>query len=207
MRPQRMPARKNAQVLQDDRFKQRCHQFVGRRSDLLQTVDVGLRENAALARDFVQLDAVIFLLREFGCRNLQLGIDLVDNGACAARALVVHRRDLLLATSRVVVFEDDDLGVLPAKFDDRINLGMQLLDCERNRGDFLHELRANLIADRSAARARHEHARVMRVDADFGLHALQKFQRLLRLLGFVALIVLPQHLIAGSVNHDSFHGR
>ena len=66
MRAQRVAAREHAQVLQHDGFEQRSHQFVGRRADLLQAVDVGLGEYAALPRDFVQLDAVISLLGEFG---------------------------------------------------------------------------------------------------------------------------------------------
>ena len=46
---------------------------------------------------------------------------------------------------------------------------------------------------------------LLAIDADLGLHALQKLQRLLRLLGFVALIVLPQHLVGGGIDHDRLH--
>ena len=46
----------------------------------------------------------------------------------------------------------------------------------------------------------HEHARVVTVHADLGFHAAQKFQRLFRLLGFVALVVLPEDLISGSID-------
>ena len=57
----------------------------------------------------------------------------------------------------------------------------------------------------AAARAGHEHARVVAVDADLGFHPLQELQRLLRLLGFVALVVLPEHLVAGGIDHDRLH--
>ncbi len=123
VRPQGVAASEHAQVLQHDRFKQRRHQLIGRSADLLQAVDVGFGEHAALAGDFVQLDAVISLLARVRRGNFQLGVDLVDDRAGAAGALVVHRGDLFLAASFVVIFKDDDLGILTAEFDDRINFG------------------------------------------------------------------------------------
>src|SRR5207245_921120 len=59
-----MPARKHAEILKHDGFEQRCHQLVRRRPNFLQTVNVSFREHATLARNLVQLDAVISLLRE-----------------------------------------------------------------------------------------------------------------------------------------------
>ena len=91
----------------------------------------------------MQLDAVVTLLAQLVGGNLELGVDLVDHRAGAAGALVVHRRDLLLAAAGLVFLEDDDLGVLPAQLDDRVHFGMQLLHSKRNRRDFLHEFRAN----------------------------------------------------------------
>ncbi len=207
VRPQGMAAGQHAEVLQHDGFEERCHQFIRRRSNFLQAVDVGLGEHAALAGDLVQLDAVIALHSKLGGRNFQLGVDLVDDRAGAAGALVVHRRDFLLAPSLIVVLEDDDLGVLAAQFDDGIDLRMQLLDGERNRGDFLHELGADLVGDTSAARTGHEHAGVVAVDADFGFNAPQEFERLLRLLGLVALVVLPQDLVGVGFHHGGLDRR
>ena len=43
------------------------------------------------------------------------------------------------------------------------------------------------------------------IDADFGFHALQEFQSLLRLLGLVALIVLPQDLVGCRIDHHGFY--
>ena len=207
VRAQRMAAREHAQVLQHDRVKKRRHQLVGWRANLLQAVDVGLGEYAALPRHFVQLDAVISLIAELGDGNFQLGIDLVDDRAGSASALVVHRRDFFLAAGFLIVLEDDDLGVLPAEFDHRIHFGMHLLDGERNRRNFLHEFRADLVGDRSAAGAGHEHARVVAVDADFLFDAAQEFERLLRLLGFVALVVLPENLVGRRVDDGRFYRR
>ena len=200
-----MAAGEHAQILQNNRLEQRCHQFVGRSPDLLQAVDVGFGEHAAFAGDPVQFDSVVSLLAKLGGRNFQLGIDFVDDRARAAGALVVHRRNFLLPPGFLVILEDDDLRVLATQFDDGIHLGMHLLHGQRNRGDFLHELGADLLGNRAAPGAGHEHAGVVAIDADVGFHAAQKFQRLLRLLGLVALVVLPQDLIRRRIHHHGFH--
>ena len=82
---------------------------------------------------------------------------------------------------------------------------MQLLDRQRNCGYFLHEFRADLVCDSASAGAGQEHTRVVTIDADLGFHPLQEFQGFFRLLGFVALVVLPEHLIAGRIDHHGFH--
>ena len=82
---------------------------------------------------------------------------------------------------------------------------MQLLHRKRNCGHFLHELGADLFRNSAAARAGEEHTSVMTVHARFSLDTLQKFQRLLWLLGLVPLVILPQDLICRRVNHDGFH--
>jgi hypothetical protein len=66
----------------------------------------------------MQLDPAVALQRELSGWNLQLRVNLVNDRACASRALVIHRRDFLLAPGFVIVLEDDDLGVLPAQLDD-----------------------------------------------------------------------------------------
>ena len=82
---------------------------------------------------------------------------------------------------------------------------MQLLDGERDRGDFLHELGADQVGQRAAARAGDEDAAVVRSDADFLFHALEEFQQLFRLLGLVALVVLPDHLVSFGLDDDGLH--
>ena len=88
-----MAAREHGQVLKHDGIEQRSHELIRRNALLLQAVDVGLGEDAALAGHRMQLDAVVALVAEFRRGNLQLGVDLVDDRAGAAGALVVHRRN------------------------------------------------------------------------------------------------------------------
>ena len=104
-------------------------------------------------------------------RDLQLGDDLVDDGACAAGAFVIHAGNLLLAPAAGVFLEDDDLCVLPAEFDDRIHLGVKLLDGERDGVDLLHELCADQLGQAVAARTGDEDAGVAGSDAKLALHA------------------------------------
>jgi hypothetical protein len=84
---------------------------------------------------------------------------------------------------------------------------MHLLDGERNCSDFLHEFRADLVGNRTATRAGHEHARVTGVDADFFFYAPQELQRLFGLLGLVALVVLPKNFVGSRVDDGCFHRR
>ncbi len=205
VRTQCVAAREDREILQNDGIEQRSHQLIGRNALLLQPVDVGLGKDAALAGHGMQLDAGIALVAELVGGNLQLGIDLVDDRARAAGALVVHRRNLLLASGVLVFFEDDDLGVLAAKFDHRVHFRMHLLDCERDRRYFLHKLCAHQVGQRAAARAGDEDAAIVRSDADLVLHALEEFQQLLRLLGLVALVVLPDHLVGFGFNDYGLH--
>ena len=66
----------------------------------------------------MKFDAVVFLFGKELRGDLQLGIDLVNDRTRAAGALVVHGWNLLLASRLIVIFEDDDLRVLAAEFDD-----------------------------------------------------------------------------------------
>ena len=109
-----MTAREHTQILQNNSLEEGSHQFIGGSAGLLQTVDIGLRKHTALTGDLVELYAVVGLIGQFGRGNFQLGIDLVDNCARAAGALIVHGRNLLLASRLFIVFEDNDLRVLPA---------------------------------------------------------------------------------------------
>ncbi len=151
MRTQGMPAREDAQVLQDDGLKEGSHQLVRRRTCLLQTIDICFRKYTTLAGHFVQLDAVICLVGQLGSRDLQLGVDLVDDRARTAGTLVIHRGNLLLSSSLFIVFEDDDLCILATQLDDRIHLGMELFDGERDRVHFLNKLGADHLGDGAAS--------------------------------------------------------
>ena len=200
VRPQRVAARQHGQVLQHDGVEERRHQLVGRRAFLLQAVDVGLGEDAALARHLVQLDPQVALLAEVVRRNFQLRVDLVDHRAGAAGALVVHRRDLLFPPRFGVRLEDDDLGVLAAQLDHRMDFGVELFDRERDGRDFLDELRADQRRQVAAARPCNEHAAGVRSNLQVGLETAEELEGLLRLLRLVALVVRPDHLIRGRIH-------
>ena len=200
MRLQSVAAGQDAEVLEHDGFEQRRHELIWRRAHLLQAVDVGLGENATLSGNFVELDPMVFLLGQLSRRNLQLGIDLVDDRAGPAGAFVVHGGNFFLAPGLLVVFEDNDLGVLAAKFDHRIDLRMKLFDGQRNRGNLLHKFRSDLVGDGPTARAGDEHAGVAPVNTHLGFHAFEELEGFFRLLGFMALVVLPQQLVRGSID-------
>ena len=123
-----MSAGQDREVLQNNGVEQRSHQLIGRDALLLQAVDIGFREDTAFACDRMQLDAGVALVAEFFGWNLELRVDLVDDGARTSRALVVHRRDFFLAAGIPVFLENDDFGILPAQFNDRVHLGVQLFD-------------------------------------------------------------------------------
>ena len=154
----------------------------------------------------MQLDSVISLLRQRFDWNFQLGVDLVNDRARTTGALVVHRWNLLLAAGLRVVFEDNDLGILSTEFNHRIDLGMEFLDGKGYRRDFLYELGSNLLRNSVPARPGHEHPGIAAVDTGLSFHPLQKLERLFRLLGFMALVVLPQNLVGLSVDHNCLDG-
>src|ERR1019366_8667654 len=203
---QRVPASEDGEVLQHNGVEKRGHQFVGRYALLLQAIYIGLSENAALACDRMNPDPLIALVAQLVGRNLQLGVDLVDDRTGAPRALVVHRRDLLPPAVAAILFENDDFGILTAQFDDRVHFRMELLHREGDSVHLLHEFRADQSAECIAAGAGDEHAAVAGSDADFDFHALKKFQELLGLVRVVALVVLPENAV-GPRFIDSYFAR
>ncbi len=200
--PQGVAAGEHRQVLLDDGLEEGGHQLVRGHALLLQPVDVGLREDPALAGHRVQAQAHVAHAAELVGRDLELGVDLVDDRPGAARALVVHRGDLLLLAGLLVGLEDDDLGVLAAELDHALHVGIELLDGQRNGVDLLHELGPDVPAHRRAARAGHEDAEgVARHLGEAALDGLQHLQALLGLLGVVPLVVLGQDLAGRRVDH------
>ena len=143
LRHQRMAAGQHAEILQHNGVKQRGHQLGWRKPLLLQAVNVGLGKDAALARDRMDAHTAIDKVRQLIGGNLQLGLNLIDDRARAARALIVHRSDLPAPSAADFSFEKNDLGVLAAEFNHRLRFGMHLLNSERNSVHFLHESRAN----------------------------------------------------------------
>src|SRR5207253_979370 len=109
-------------------------------------------KDAALAGHGVQLQTSISHLAKLFGGDAKLGVDLIDDGAGATGALIVHRRNLLLAAGLGIGLEDDDLGVLAAQLDHAAALGVESLHGERNRVDFLNELGAQKLDQAVAAR-------------------------------------------------------
>src|SRR5690242_4067473 len=204
-RLQRVAAREHGEILHHDGFEQRRHQLIGRDAHFLQAIDIGFGEHAALAGHGMQLQSLIAHLAELFARDAQLGIDLVDHGAGAAGALIVHRRDFLLAAGFGIFLEDDDLGVLAAKLDHAAAFGIHALHGQRDRVHFLDKLGAEKLGETVAAAARDEHARAGRVEAfDFSFEALAELEDLFGLLGVVPLVIAPEDLVAGGVDDDGF---
>src|SRR5208337_2167375 len=94
---QGVAASQYSEVLENDGIEQGRHQLIGWDALLLEAVYIGFGEDAALAGHGVQLDSGVALVAKLCGRDLKLGVDLVDDGARTAGALVVHRRDLFLA--------------------------------------------------------------------------------------------------------------
>jgi hypothetical protein len=88
-----------------------------------QVDDVGLGEDAALGGDVVQLGVVEGELGDLLAGHADLDHALVDGGAGARGALVVHRALGCLVAGLLVLLEDDDLGVLAAELDHRADVG------------------------------------------------------------------------------------
>ena len=87
---ERAAAREDREVLQDDGVGERAEDLVGGDAALDEVDDVGLGEDAALGRDVVELRVVEVEAGHHLRRRVHLEEALVDGGARARRALVVH---------------------------------------------------------------------------------------------------------------------
>src|SRR5262249_60404242 len=84
---------------------------------------------------------------------------------------------------------------------------IELLDRERNGVDLLHEFSADEARDAAAARTGDEDAERGIGNGEFFLDAFEEFQDLFRLLGLVALIILPENFVFRRIDYDRLHGR
>ncbi len=114
---ERVPSGQHAEVLLDDGLEKGSHQLIGHHALLLQTVDVGLGEDAAFTRHRVDLDAAKGQRCKIVAAEPELAADLVDYGARSASAFVVHTRHFSLCAGFGIGEPDDDLGVLAAELD------------------------------------------------------------------------------------------
>ncbi len=154
----------------------------------------------------MQFDVVVSLIREFCSGDLEFGVDFVDDCSRATSALIVHRRNFLLAPSLLVVLEDYDLRILSAQLDDGIDLGVKFFDRQRDSMHLLNKLRTDHLRDGSATGAGDEDACILRRNSSVGFHAAQEFEDLFRLTGLMTLVILPDGLVGRGIDHNRFNG-
>ena len=170
---------------------------VGRRGALVeQGLDVGLGEDAAAARDGVDVRGLARQLVEAGGVGVEQRRHLVDERSRAAGAGAVHA--LLDA-----VVEVDDLGVLAAELDGAVGLGNERLHGALGGDDLLHELEVEPLGQEQAAGAGdgHAHGDV----AHMGAGALEELLGRGADVGVVALVVGVDELAVG-VEHGHLDG-
>jgi hypothetical protein len=192
------------QILEHQRVEERREQILRRNALLLQAVDVGLREDAALAGDRVDLQAARREARERVGTHLQLRGNLVDHDAGAAGALVVHRHELPGA-SLVLLLEEDDLRVLSAELDDRAGVGVPPFDGQRQRRHFLDVAPADDLRGPGTRAPRHDGARVAPRHAGFRLEAREQFEQLLVGPALVPLVRAPDEFAGRRVGGRHLH--
>src|SRR5258706_5987902 len=123
---------------------------------------------------------------------MQLARRLLDKGAGAAAARGLHVDLLGLAVT--AGGEEERLHVLAADLEDEVDLRVQLLDRGRHSDHFLHHLAAEKLLEHAGTGAGEEDAVALRREAALGLHAPEELEHHFRLLGAVALVVLPANL-------------
>ena len=170
-----------------------------------QVDDVRLREDAALGGNVVKLRRNP--IAAGGPRRRHAGLDhaLVDRGARARRALVVHRGDGALVARLVVFLKQDDLGVLATEFDHRAHVRVQMVDRHGDCVDFLNEARADRLAQRTRAGSGDERSDVLAGDVGRTPGRWRRAARASSLLPcLMPLVVGPENLFRRWIDDDGF---
>ncbi len=154
----------------------------------------------------MELNVEVWERPEIFAFQLELGGDLVDDGARTAGALVVHAWDFALCVCLLVSEPDNDLRVLPSQFDDRTGVRVEVLHRQGHRVYFLNQLRADEAFEYLAAAACNEYANLALGQRERFLDAFEELQYLFGLLGLVPLVVLPENLVGPRVHHHRFDG-
>ena len=205
---ERIAAGENREVLHDDRVGQRTHDLVRGDARLHEIDDVGLGEHAALGCDVMKLLVIEVQVQCLFGGHADFDHALVDRGARARRALVVHRRDRGLVARLLVLFEDDDLRVLAAELDDGPGIGVQCLDRQGDGVHLLNEFRAERFREWRRARPRDEGPNVLASELLQNLlDAHHEVENALGLLGVMPLVVTPDDIFGFGVDDNRFHRR
>ena len=132
--------------------------------------------------------------------NIQFLSNLVDHGARAARAFVVHHRDFLSTVAPRPFLENDYFTVLPAELDNRVRFRIVAVDNQRDRVDLLHETRAKDFGEVFSARASHKNLCVAFRHRSLALDPREKLTRFVGKFCLVTGIVPPNRFIGGFVD-------
>jgi hypothetical protein len=116
----------------------------------LQTVNVSLCKDAALACDRVQAHAGIRHLGQFFRFDAELGADFVDDCTGATGAFVIHGGDFFTSPAWILP-KMQNFRVLAAQFNNGIDFGVQLFNGERECIDFLHKTCTESVEQRATA--------------------------------------------------------
>ena len=139
-------ARQAGDGLRDHRLEDGRGDVLLARAFVEQRLDVGLREHAAAAGDGIDGGGALGQFVQAAGIGIQKRRHLVDECARAASARAVHA--LLDA-----LVEVDDLGVLAAQLDGHVGSGDERLHGRLAGDDLLHELHAEPLRQKQAARS------------------------------------------------------
>ena len=207
MRKECVPACEHFEVLHHKRIEQRCHQFLGADALLLQAVDVGFGEHAALARHRVHAQPLVVKPAKVGKRDAQLGAYLVDDGTRTAGALVVHRGESFDTPAFGLSPQDNDFGVLSPDFHKRRRLGASFFHQKRGREHLLYIFRPYHFSRDASPGSRHENAAVSGVETGIGFHPSEKLEQGFRLARLMPPVILPHNSFGVRICYDSLDGR
>ncbi len=196
------------EVLHHDRIDQRVHELVGRNAGLDQVHDVGFGEHPAFRGNIVQLAGIESQRCQCVARHAQLDQAFVDGRPRPRGAFVVHRGDDLAPAGFRVFLENNDLGVLAAEFDNAVYVGVQPLDGDGHRIDFLNEARAQLRSNRCGAGTSDESPDIGMFAAGEGpLDIRQHFGHDFRLVRLVSLVAAPEKVECRRFDDHAFDCR
>ena len=168
-------------------------------------LDVGFREHAATARNFVDLLATLGKAFEGFGLDAQKFCHLVNKctGTAGAHTVHAHVGGNELAGS-LVFFEEDDFGVLTTEFnsDSRFGVGCTYSKCVCD--DFLYKEGVGSFGKGLTATATESDSEVL--IGEKSMRLAQHFENLLCLHSVVALVSVVQKLVGLWIDNRNLHG-